>query len=164
MVRRVELGDDETYGNGTLVEQTEVAWADDEITVTIVKGVLAVGSLFLFVTNADEQTSDGFPVTLEEPPPDPGPDVGSVSGLVGGSVNVRLERIYASVSGHEATSGARDIHFLMRRIGQERGINLTSGLRSFETNLAILYRDLSGSSWQGAKSSEMILRAIEDSL
>lgn len=98
------------------------------------------------------------------PDPGPDPDVGAVGSFRGFSTNHRLERIYAAVSGHEAPSIARDTHFLMSRIGQVRGLNLTSGYKSFETHLIVLYEDLTGNTWTGSKSAELILRAIEAEL
>lgn len=105
-----------------------------------------------------------FDLSEEDMPPDPGGG-GSVVGFANGPINVRLENIYASVSGYTAPFPARDTHFLMSRIGRELGINITSGTRSFETNLRILYRALTGNAYVGDKhSTEMILRAIERDL
>lgn len=105
-----------------------------------------------------------FDLSEEEIPPDPGGG-GSVASISGSSVNVRLEIIYASVASHTAPSVARDTHFLMSRIGGELGINITSGMRSFETNLRILYRAISGNNYTGdIHSTELILRAIESEL
>lgn len=105
-----------------------------------------------------------YAVAIGSPPEPPEPGFGAVGNFSNASVQVRLERIYASVAGHTAPSGARDTYFLMRRIGQVLGLDLTSGRRSFEGHLAALYADISGSPWTGAKSAELILRAIETEL
>lgn len=164
---KVELGDHHQYNLANKVQQNIDHWEDLLVKFITNKGSLPNGRVFVFLTNDDGETND------PPPPEDPGDlgteledevTFGSVGSGGGQSTEIRLERIYASVSNHTTPRMARDRHFLMQRIGQELGINITSGTRSFETNLALLYRELTGSSWTGAKSVEMILGAIEENL
>lgn len=164
---KVELGDHHQHNLANKVEQNIDHWEDLVIRFITNRGSLPNGQVFVFVTNDDGETND------PPPPEDPGDldteleeevTVGSVGSGHGQSTEMRLERIYAALSNHDTPRMARSQYFLMRRIGQERGIDLTSGLRSFEVNLALLYSDLTGNPWTGAKSVEMILRAIEAEL
>ena len=77
----VELGDNADHALANLVEQTVTSWADDAIAFTAVRGVLALGPLFLFVTNNAAQLSDGFAVTLNAP-----------SGGAGRAIQQRIRR------------------------------------------------------------------------
>lgn len=62
---KVELSNNATYGSGTVVQQTVTAWSDTSITITIVKGALSPGGLYLWVTNnAGQHNGTGFSVTL----------------------------------------------------------------------------------------------------
>lgn len=159
---KVELGDNATYASATLVEATVSAWADTEITANVVQGALAAGSVWVFITNDTGDVSVGFEITLEEPAP-PAPSI-VISGGSNQSIGVRLERIYAAVSGHQAPSGNRNEIWLLGKIGSERGINLTSGYKSQADHLIRLYENLTGNTYTGPRSEEMILRAIESEL
>lgn len=62
----VELSDNPTHGAGTLVAQTITAESTTDITITVVQGALASGTLYVFVTNTDPATSAGFAVVLAD--------------------------------------------------------------------------------------------------
>lgn len=96
--------------------------------------------------------------------PGPGPGVGSIPSLANASIGTRLERIYAAIAEHNAPSSSRSEYWLMGKIGQLRGLNLTSGYKSRETHLMNLYQNLTGSVYTGSRSEELILRAIEEAL
>jgi len=164
---KTELGDNREYAFANKREQTIDHWEDIAIRFIVDRGTLPNGAVFVFVTNDDGETSPDPP----EPGTDPTypdtelePEV-TVAGIGSNtSIELRLEHIYAGISGHTAPSIGRDRHFLMTRIGIERGINLTSGYKSFEGHLAALYKDLTGNTWQGGRSAEKILRGIESAL
>lgn len=59
---KVELSDSDTYGDGTLVEQTVSEWLPGSIRITVVQGELSLGPLFLFVSR--NPTSGPVAVTL----------------------------------------------------------------------------------------------------
>jgi hypothetical protein len=76
----VELGDDPDYGSANLQAQTITAEDDEEITFTADLGSLTPGSLYVFVTDADGNTSEGFPVTVSALPP---PTTSHLLGMMG---------------------------------------------------------------------------------
>lgn len=168
---KVELGDHHEYHLAQKVEQNTTHWEDLMVKFLVNKGSLPNGRIFVYLTNDDGETNN--PPDPENPGPgeEDYPDTELVSGIeisgsgaFTGSTDLRLERIWAAIAGHEVPSVARDRHFIMAGIGRSRNIMLTSGYRSFETNLAILYADLTGNTWRGAKSAELILKAIESAL
>jgi hypothetical protein len=62
----VELGDAADH-SGTNVLQTVTAWSDTQITITVVQGALASGTVYVFVTNSDPATNGtGFAVILAD--------------------------------------------------------------------------------------------------
>ena len=63
---RVELGNAPTYAASTHREiQVPSAWSDGSVTVNFNPGTFASGSTaYLFVTDADNNTSPGMPVTI----------------------------------------------------------------------------------------------------
>jgi hypothetical protein len=52
-------------GSGTGVGQTVTAWADDEITITISRGALADGTVYMIVTNDVSDTSNGYETRMQ---------------------------------------------------------------------------------------------------
>lgn len=163
---KVELGDNHQHNLANKVEQNIDHWEDLVIRFIANKGSLPNGQVFVFVTNDDGETND------PPPPDDPGDldteIIGTVisgSGRSNASTEKRLEIIYAAVAGHTAPDGAgRSAEFLMHRIGRSLGINITSGTRSFETNLILLYNNLTGETYSGNRSVNSILSAIESYL
>lgn len=153
----VKLSPTNDINDAGAVEQTVTAWTDTSITIDIVATGLIVGTIYAFVKNdAGYSNASGLAVTLESAIPDipPAPNF---------STRGRLEDIYAAVNGHIAppTEGARSEYWLLKKIGQVRGIDLTSGLRSREDNYIRLYENLTGNTYNGVRSVEMILRRIE---
>ena len=51
-------------GSGIFQNQTVTSWSDTSITITISRGSLSYGALYLIVTNGSGQDSDGYAVTL----------------------------------------------------------------------------------------------------
>lgn len=164
---KVELGDNREYALANKKEQIIDHWEDIAIRFIVDRGELPNGAVFVFVTNDDDETSPDPPEPGEDPTypeTELEPEIGSIGRGHGTSVELRLERIYAAIAGHTVPRIGRDVNFLMKRIGLERSINITSGYRSFEDNLMILYRDLTGNAWTGPRSTELILSAIESEL
>jgi hypothetical protein len=64
----VELGSTNDHDTATLVVQSEISRADDEILITIVRGGLSLGTVYLFVTDDTGRVSNGFAITLAAPP------------------------------------------------------------------------------------------------
>lgn len=53
---KVEISDNETYGSGNVVGQTETSWGDTSIAITVVLGAMAPGNpRYVWVTNDDGQ-------------------------------------------------------------------------------------------------------------
>lgn len=158
---KVELGDNSTYGSANLEEQNVESWTDTSIDFTASLGSLTPGTLFVFITNNTGNVSNGFQVTVNSSVP---PQAPIPSSPISSGVGIRLENIYAALSGHDAPKTSRSEYWLLGKIGQLQGLNLTSGNKSLESHLIALYENLSGGTYNGARSAELILRAIEDTL
>ena len=66
---KVEIGSTSTYGTATLKELNVTAWSDTSLTVDIGLGVehgLTIGTLFLYVTNDDDEVSGAYTTTIYE--------------------------------------------------------------------------------------------------
>jgi len=61
---KVELASSSDYATATKVEQTTTSWSDTSIDFTASLGTLTPGTLYLFVTNDDDERSSGFAVTV----------------------------------------------------------------------------------------------------